>query len=198
VAKLAEKRGFAVYSKPDGWHSGQYFRSCLVFSVAVVDVSLEGDDEAYRQISILPSLLDHVLLVSRTPLPLNLVPLRRGGAPPFPYPRMDLAGLPPLEWGNAQILAWVEQQLDDPSLIDGIRLTVDEADRVAERTAPELYARSSRRWSRPVRHARRKEHSSVTGAPITHRSPQSRAPPPAPRGRCASSVPVNWLSSVNC
>ena len=68
-------------------------RAQLCDDVAVYDLTTDGTIVgAYRALSALYTFFDHVLLVSRTPLPLNLLPARAGGAPPYPYPAKQLEG----------------------------------------------------------------------------------------------------------
>lgn len=59
--------------------------------VAVYDLTTDGRTVgAYRALAAAYTFFDHVLLVSRTPLPMNLLPARSGGAPPYPYPAKRL------------------------------------------------------------------------------------------------------------
>lgn len=55
--------------------------ACLDSDVVIFDGSIEGDSEQYRAALELMKYLDHVLIVSRTPLPVNFEGLRNGGAP---------------------------------------------------------------------------------------------------------------------
>jgi len=105
-------------------------RAQLCDAVAVYDLTTDGTIVgAYRALSALYTFFDHVLLVSRTPLPLNLLPARAGGAPPYPYPakqlpdgspvrfpQFSLSGAPSDEWigdGNHSLLTWLQHQLRD-------------------------------------------------------------------------------------
>lgn len=96
----------------------EYFQTCVSAAAVIVDVSIEnGDSSIYESISVQPNLLDHVLFVSRTYLPLNFTPSIRGGTPAYPYP--DLEKLSPgiqklfenVRWSNAEILNWLREQL---------------------------------------------------------------------------------------
>lgn len=55
--------------------------ACLDADVVIFDASVEGDSEQYRGAIELMKSLDHVLIVSRTPLPFNFGGMRKGGAP---------------------------------------------------------------------------------------------------------------------
>lgn len=55
--------------------------SCLDSDVVIFDGSIEGSIEQYRAALELMKSLDHVLIVSRTPLPVNFQGMRKGGAP---------------------------------------------------------------------------------------------------------------------
>lgn len=55
--------------------------SCLDCDVVIFDGSIEGGNEQYRAASELMKGLDHILIVSRTPLPFNFQGMRKGGAP---------------------------------------------------------------------------------------------------------------------
>jgi len=55
--------------------------ACLDSDVVIFDASIEGDSEQYRAAIELMKYLDHVLIVSRTPLPVNFEGMRKGGAP---------------------------------------------------------------------------------------------------------------------
>src|SRR6266540_6430678 len=98
-------------------------RAQLCDDVAVYDLSTDGRTVgASRALSALYTFFDHVLMVSRTPLPINLLPARSGGSPPYPYParqlpdgspvqfpQFSLLGSPSDEWigdGNHSLLAW--------------------------------------------------------------------------------------------
>lgn len=66
----------------------------------------------YHAPTIVPSMVDHLLVAARSYLPINFVPARRGGAPDYPFPHFDprLDGAP-RSWGNDDILAWLKPQL---------------------------------------------------------------------------------------
>jgi hypothetical protein len=105
-------------------------RAQLCDDVAVYDLTTDGETVgAYRALSAFYVFFDHVLLVSRTPLPLNLLPARPGGAPPYPYPakrlpdgspvhfpQFTIAGVPSSAWvaeEDHSLLTWLRQALGD-------------------------------------------------------------------------------------
>lgn len=55
--------------------------ACLDSDVVIFDGSIEDGCEQYRAASELMKCLDHILIVSRTPLPVNFEGMRKGGAP---------------------------------------------------------------------------------------------------------------------
>ncbi len=95
-----------------------YHRACLCDRAVIVDASIEdGRDDIYRIASVSPTIHEHVLIVSRTYLPLNFKPRVAGGSPPYPYPHIEaleeqgLLGTPGGSWGNREIVAWLETKL---------------------------------------------------------------------------------------
>ena len=105
-------------------------RAELCDDVAIYDLSTDGkSDGAYRALSALYTFFEHVLIVSRTPLPFNVLPARAGGAPPYPYPvqrlpdgravrlpRFSLDGGNAEDWigaENRSLLSWLRQELED-------------------------------------------------------------------------------------
>ena len=101
-------------------------RAQLCDDVAVYDLTTDGTTiGAYRALSSLYVFYPHVLLVSRSPLPINLLPGRPGGAPPYPYParrlpdgtpvrfpRFNLAGVPIGDWiadDDQTLLSWLRK-----------------------------------------------------------------------------------------
>lgn len=55
--------------------------ACLDSDVVIFDGSIEDGCEQYRAALELMKCLDHILIVSRTPLPVNFEGMRKGGAP---------------------------------------------------------------------------------------------------------------------
>lgn len=71
--------------------------------VAILDATIEpGGGSAYRGFTAQPFLYDHVLVISRSPLPLNFHGSRPGGAPD----RLRT-------FDNSTLIAWLERQLED-------------------------------------------------------------------------------------
>ncbi|WP_182909067.1 hypothetical protein [Microbispora sp. H13382] len=82
----------------------EFASACWNDDVLIVDGTVDGDGGApdvYGVASAPPMALDHVLVVARSPLPINFFGTRHGGAPPYPG-RHD----------NAAIATWVDQQFD--------------------------------------------------------------------------------------
>ena len=105
-------------------------RACFCDDVVVFDLTATPEQAAtYRALPSHYTFCDHALIVSRTPLPLNLLPVRAGGAPAYPYPVIKLPdgtpvrfpdftifGGPSREWieeGDHSILHWLRAQLED-------------------------------------------------------------------------------------
>lgn len=55
--------------------------ACLDSDIVIFDGTIEGDNEQYRAALEMMKNLDHVLIVSRNPLPFNFEGMRKGGAP---------------------------------------------------------------------------------------------------------------------
>jgi hypothetical protein len=56
-------------------------KACLEDDIIIFDASIEGNCENYLAATAQPSAMDHVLVVSRTKLPLNFGGMREGGSP---------------------------------------------------------------------------------------------------------------------
>jgi hypothetical protein len=116
-------------------------RAYLCDTAVVLDLSpvTNGNGQrlsaAYSALTTFLGGLQHVLVVSRGYLPLNVTPMRRGGAPAYPYPERSLPDGHPVgpvadtdggehrPWvaeGDASLLEWTRQQLAD--LADGTGL----------------------------------------------------------------------------
>ena len=78
-------------------------RACLNGKIIVFDASVE-DGHNYAAATAQPMVLERVLVVSRTYLPLNFYGLREGGAPDYPEPAFQT---------NETILKWLREQLAD-------------------------------------------------------------------------------------
>jgi len=88
------------------------FRIACCQSLAVI-IDLSVESEGHNTYNILIDehrQLDHVLIVSRTHLPINVNPPRVGGAPPYPFPDLKIPGY---QWSNSDILAWLEKELQE-------------------------------------------------------------------------------------
>lgn len=87
--------------------------ACLDSDIVIFDGSIEGDHEQYRAALELMKCLDHILIVSRTPLPFNFEGMRKGGAP-----QLIKAGT--VEYSdsmtNADILEWIVDTLENSSM----------------------------------------------------------------------------------
>jgi hypothetical protein len=100
-------------------------RACYCDDLVVYDLTVtEGQVGAYRALVPAYTWLDHVLIVSRTPIPMNLLPVRPGGAPPYPYPMTRLPDGSPVRFPAFTIFGesrgeWIAE--DDHSLLDWLR-----------------------------------------------------------------------------
>ena len=87
--------------------------ACLDSDVVIFDGSIEGDHEQYRAALELMKCLDHILIVSRTPLPFNFEGMRKGGAP-------QLIKTGTVEYSdsmtNEEILGWIIDTLENSSM----------------------------------------------------------------------------------
>jgi hypothetical protein len=78
-------------------------RACLNDDIVVFDASVE-EGHNYAAATAQPMVLDKVLVVSRTYLPLNFYGLREGGAPNYPEPAFQT---------NETILAWLYENVGE-------------------------------------------------------------------------------------
>lgn len=124
ILRLGKKQGYRCRVEREvNVRTGMRAQCCD--DVVVYDLTTDGRTEgAYRAFVALYSNLDHVLVVSRTPLPFNILPARPGGAPPYPYPLRELPDgtdvlyAPRLDgedpWtGDESLLRWLRRQLED-------------------------------------------------------------------------------------
>jgi hypothetical protein len=141
--------------------SGDVHMAVVCADIVIIDLSLDagaesdnysGIPEVYLEMKI----LDHVLVVSRTYLAINVYGYRQGGAPPYPHPCWPGDGA--TEWTNAHILAWLRQNVQD--LIDTP---------VGLRSKPHLYDRF-----RTLFEARRIKKQMITTAYERHRAALAR------------------------
>jgi len=156
IAARGERLGYQPVIE-SGYAGLASLRACLCDTAAVYDLSdiTEGSrrvpSKAYRALTPLHMGLQHVLVVSRGYLPLNVVPVRRGGAPAYPYPATSLPDgrtvEPVADQGSGEIrrrwtgerdqslLAWVEEQLADVADGAGVPQARCTPDQWAEMTA---------------------------------------------------------------
>lgn len=99
---LLEAAGFRVSVPPAT--QANMLQACLNDDLVIFDGSREPG-HVYAAATGQPMTLDHVLVVSRTYLPINFHGVRRGGAPMYPR-----------SFDNREILDWVRRQLPDLSL----------------------------------------------------------------------------------
>jgi hypothetical protein len=86
IRRLAESIGYGYREETDYTVRGG-MRAQFCDDVVVYDLSGNDDtDGPYRALVSTYMHCDHVLLISWDYLPLNLLPRRPGGAPPYPYP----------------------------------------------------------------------------------------------------------------
>lgn len=76
-----------------------FFDSCVNDDIVIFDASIEEGNN-YAAATAQPTVMDHVLIVSRTYLPLNFFGLREGGAPDYPISK-----------NNEDIIAWLRGQV---------------------------------------------------------------------------------------
>ncbi|MEA2691021.1 MAG: hypothetical protein QOJ16_408 [Acidobacteriota bacterium] len=79
----------------------------------LVDATLERENVGtYQIVTEQPNAFWHVLVVSRTYLPINFQGLRPGGAPKYPYPLPRMGAMEPgPAWTNREIAEWAARQL---------------------------------------------------------------------------------------
>ena len=90
--------------------------ACLDFYVVIFDASIESEQSdmlQYRAAIELMKFLDHVLIVSRTTLPVNFAGMRKGGAP-----EMIKSGTSEYKTSmtNCEILEWIMDTLENSSI----------------------------------------------------------------------------------
>jgi hypothetical protein len=124
IRRLAESIGYGYREETDYTVRGG-MRAQFCDDVVVYDLSGNDDtDGPYRALVSTYMHCDHVLLISRDYLPLNLLPRRPGGAPPYPYPLEHLPDghkvrYPAFNVRGEQRGEWVEK--DDHSMMTWLR-----------------------------------------------------------------------------
>jgi hypothetical protein len=124
VARLGAQHGFEVTVKHAAAQD-DFFQAALADDVVVADASLLGEEENNYPIFTLQQIsFDHILMVSRSYVPLNLMAMQEGGIPKYPFPERHPVGLEgsnqgkdekgkDQEWSNAHILTWLDQKLQE-------------------------------------------------------------------------------------
>lgn len=114
VYELCVSEGYQVQIASQATQA-DFILACLRDDVVVVDASIEdGLGAVYPIMTENPKSLDHVLVVSRTYLPINFFGLRGGGAPPYPYPYGAPKGKDAsFRWTNVEIVGWLKEQIED-------------------------------------------------------------------------------------
>lgn len=79
-------------------------RANLKDDLVIFDASVE-EGHNYAGMTLHPAMMEHVFLVSRTPLPMNVPTLRQGGAPRYPH-----------AFSNEQILEAIQRELQVAAL----------------------------------------------------------------------------------
>jgi hypothetical protein len=111
---LGQRLGYSVTvaDRVDQW---SLVRAAFSSDVVLFDGTIEDEQtHIYHAGALVPAGVDHLLVVSRSSLPVNFIPARRGGAPDYPFPYFD----PRLDrvrqsWSNDDIANWLERQLLD-------------------------------------------------------------------------------------
>jgi hypothetical protein len=129
IRKLVTDLGYR-YREETNYTVRAGIQAQLCDDVAIYDLSGNDDsDGPYRALTSTYVSCDHVLIISRDYLPVNLLPVRSGGAPPYPYPLRRLPdgrkvqfptravrGEATEEWvgdGDHSMMAWLRRQLED-------------------------------------------------------------------------------------
>lgn len=87
----------------EGGTQAELNRSCVRDDLVIFDASVE-EGHNYAAATAQPMTMDHVLVVSRTYLPLNFYGLREGGAPDFPARTRQ---------SNEEILGWLRRHVGE-------------------------------------------------------------------------------------
>ncbi|MBV9482695.1 MAG: hypothetical protein JO249_18390 [Acidobacteria bacterium] len=101
VKRLLTRAGFSyeILVRPT---QAQVAMATVKYDAVILDATIElPEGSNYAAFTAQPTAMDHILVVSRTPLPLNFYGFRGGGAPIYPN-----------EQNNESILRWLEGQLE--------------------------------------------------------------------------------------
>ncbi len=116
---LGPKYGFTVQVKT-GAAQNDFFKAALADDVVVADASLLGEENHnYSAFTMQHISFDHILMVSRTYVPLNMIAMQEGGMPPYPVPVGHPEGLTSNQgagfetWSNRNIVAWLDERLSE-------------------------------------------------------------------------------------
>lgn len=119
VAKtLGPRYGFQVTVKYAAKQE-DFFQAVLADDVVIADATLLGEKvNNYPCFTLQQISFDHILMISRSYVPLNLLAMQDGGIPPYPVPEkhpLDFAasnqGKGYENWGNEDILLWLDKKL---------------------------------------------------------------------------------------
>ncbi len=113
--EIAEREFHFTTQTKIGATQVEFAKACMNDDLVVFDATIEADGRHnYFAATLQSGVLDHVLVVSRTYLPINLYCFRQGGAPDYPNPYTGSSGT----FTNADIITWLRKQIEDlrPSL----------------------------------------------------------------------------------
>ncbi len=108
IARLSKELNFELVTL-EGRDCTDFRIACVQSHAVIIDLSMEADGiNNYNILTDEHPHIDHILIVSRTFLPINVRPARVGGAPPYPFPKESIPGF---SWSNRDILQWLNNQL---------------------------------------------------------------------------------------
>jgi len=108
IRRLAEQLNFKLILS-EGGDCVDFRIACAQSHAVIIDLSVEDDGiNNYNLLTGEHGHIDHILVVSRTHLPINLKQIRTGGAPPYPFPDESIPGF---SWTNSDIICWLREQL---------------------------------------------------------------------------------------
>lgn len=110
IVSLGNRLGVEVEVRDRGDYAD--FRiACVQSEAVIIDLSAEPNGQnTYNYLIEEHRFLDHILVVSRTHLPINVNPQRVGGAPVYPFPDREIPGY---SWSNSDILSWLRRELEE-------------------------------------------------------------------------------------
>ena len=102
VAQLGAREGYSV-TVAEGASQGDVLKACLGSGVVVFDATIESNDQHNYAIALyMLRQIPFVLVVSRTYLPTNFLPITDGAFPTYPRSK-----------SNDEILEWLSQRLHE-------------------------------------------------------------------------------------